>query len=256
MDSQANNEELRTQNSELTATTPVQFVKGVGPARAATFAELGVQTFDETVSARILRPQKSDQVEEAFRFLKGETGAVVHADLIAGLPGEDVAGFSRGFNRLVGLGPDEIQVGILKRLRGVPIARHDDTWGMVYRPEPPYDLVENGLIPKAEMDRLKRFGQLWERVWNHWRFRESAALLWRKDNEPFARFMAFAEWFEKDFGRTHAIPLPAFLEKLFRYLTHEAGIDPQTAARTLAEDYQRDARRSLPRYLKKCLGNH
>ena len=30
--------------SEITATTSVQFVKGVGPARAATFAELGVQT--------------------------------------------------------------------------------------------------------------------------------------------------------------------------------------------------------------------
>jgi len=44
MDSQSKNSELRTPNSELTASTPVQFIKGVGPARAATFADLGVRT--------------------------------------------------------------------------------------------------------------------------------------------------------------------------------------------------------------------
>lgn len=36
--------EIRNPQSEITGTTPVQFLKGVGPARAATFAELGVHT--------------------------------------------------------------------------------------------------------------------------------------------------------------------------------------------------------------------
>src|SRR2546427_6775271 len=43
----------------------------------------------------------------------------------AGLPGETLDSFAAGFDRLVGLGPQEIQVGLLKRLRGTPIVRHD-----------------------------------------------------------------------------------------------------------------------------------
>ena len=42
----------------------------------------------------------------------------LHADLIVGLPGETLESFAAGFDRLVALGPQEIQVGILKRLRG------------------------------------------------------------------------------------------------------------------------------------------
>ena len=50
-----------------------------------------------------------------------QTGVHIHADLIAGLPGETLESFAAGFDRLVALGPQEIQVGILKRLRGTPI---------------------------------------------------------------------------------------------------------------------------------------
>ena len=46
------------------------------------------------------------------------------------MPGEDVESFASGFDRLVKLGPQEIQVGMLKRLRGTPIVRHDEAWGM------------------------------------------------------------------------------------------------------------------------------
>jgi len=57
------------------------------------------------------------------RFLRGETGVHIHADLIVGLPGESVESFAAGFDRLIALRPQEIQVGILKRLRGTPIVR-------------------------------------------------------------------------------------------------------------------------------------
>ena len=56
----------------------------------------------------------------------------IHADLIAGLPGETVESFAAGFDRLIALGPQEIQVGMLKRLRGTPIVQHDAEWQMVY----------------------------------------------------------------------------------------------------------------------------
>ena len=83
--------------------------------------EVGIQTFNEEVSARIKRRQNYDRLAENFRFLRSQTGVHIHADLIVGLPGEDIESFGAGFDKLVQLGPQEIQVGILKRLRGTPI---------------------------------------------------------------------------------------------------------------------------------------
>ncbi|WP_034435212.1 B12-binding domain-containing radical SAM protein, partial [Candidatus Contendibacter odensensis] len=85
--------------------------------------EIGVQTFNPVVQALISRQQNNGKTEENLRWLRQHTPAHLHADLIAGLPGEDVASFAAGFNRLVALDPHEIQVGILKRLRGTPITR-------------------------------------------------------------------------------------------------------------------------------------
>ena len=77
------------------------------------------------------------------------------ADLIAGLPGEDVESFACGFDRLVALSPQEIQVGMLKRLRGTPIVRHDAEWGMVYSPHPPYEILQTKHVDFATMQPTK-----------------------------------------------------------------------------------------------------
>jgi radical SAM superfamily enzyme YgiQ (UPF0313 family) len=99
--------------------------------------EVGVQSFNDEVCRLISRRQDAKKLEENFRYLRQYTGVHIHADLIAGLPGETVESFAAGFDRLVNLGPQEIQVGILKRLRGTPIVRHDSEWQMVYNPHRP-----------------------------------------------------------------------------------------------------------------------
>ena len=119
------------------------------PAGALQF-EVGIQTFDEAVSKNISRRQDYGRLADNLRFLRQETGAHVHADLIAGLPGETLESFAAGFDRLVAMGPQEIQVGILKRLRGTPIARHDQAWEMVYSAHPPYEILRNKLLDFAD----------------------------------------------------------------------------------------------------------
>src|SRR5882672_11234157 len=115
------------------------------PAGALQF-EVGIQTFNLATGALIKRRQNYERLEENLRFLRGSTGVYIHADLIVGLPGETVESFGRGFDRLIGLGPQEIQVGILKRLRGTPIVRHDVEWQMIYSQHPPYEILQNKLI--------------------------------------------------------------------------------------------------------------
>src|SRR5947207_7093221 len=117
--------------------------------------EVGIQTFNEEVGGLIKRRQNYQRLEENLRFLRSQTGVHIHADLIAGLPGESLESFADGFDRLVALGPQEIQVGILKRLRGTPIIRHDAEWQMVYKAHPPYELLQNRLLDFATMQKLR-----------------------------------------------------------------------------------------------------
>ncbi|MGA2439332.1 MAG: DUF4080 domain-containing protein [Tepidisphaeraceae bacterium] len=214
--------------------------------------EVGIQSFNPDVCRRISRRQDARRAEENLTFLREQTGVHVHADLIVGLPGEDLESFAAGFDRLVGLGPQEIQVGLLKRLRGTPIARHDREWKMVYSPSPPYEVLQTGAIDFATMQRLRRFARYWDLVSNSGNFLESSPLIWR-DAAPFARFLRFSDWIFSRAGKNHGISLHHLAELLFEFLTGELGQDARGTAEAVWRDYQRGGRSDRPRFLLKHL---
>lgn len=217
------------------------------PAGSLQF-EVGVQTFNEQVGALIKRRQNYARLEENFRYLRAHTGVHIHADLIAGLPGEPMESFAAGFDRLITLGPQEIQVGILKRLRGTPISRHDSEWQMTYSAGAPYEILQNKLIPFADMQRLRRFAKYWELVGNSGNFAETAPLIWR-DATPFASFVEFSDWLFTRVGRTDSIALMRLMELLFEFLTREKQMEPAFVAQVLWRDYQRGGRKDRPGFL-------
>ena len=219
--------------------------------------EIGVQTFNEEVAARIQRRQDYQRLEDNFRFLREHTGVHLHADLIAGLPGDSLESFAAGFDRLVALRPHEIQVGILKRLRGTPISRHDAEWQMLYNPHPPYDILQNRLIGFPAMQNLRRFARYWDLVANSGNFRDTTPLIWASDNSgppsPFAAFLQFTEWLHARTRRTDSIALLRLAELLFEYLTTVRHLEPAQTAAVLCRDYQRPGRRDTPSFLKPFL---
>jgi len=201
--------------------------------------EVGIQTFDDATSKNISRRQNLERLGDNLRFLREETGVHVHADLIVGLPGETLESFGRGFDRLVGLRPQEIQVGILKRLRGTPIVRHDAEYRIVYSPHPPYEILQNRDLDFAMMQRMRRFARYWDLVANSGNFLESLPLLWKDDGSPFRGFLRFSDWLYATLRRTHQIALQTIGEKLFEFLAQERGMDRETAAAALSLDWQR-----------------
>ncbi len=200
--------------------------------------EVGIQTFDDAVSKNISRRQNLDRLADNLRFLREETGVHVHADLIIGLPGEGMESFGRGFDRLVRLGPQEIQVGILKRLRGTPIVRHDAEYRMKYAPNPPYEILETRDINFLAMQRMRRFARYWDIVANSGNFSGTLAVLWRDGRSPFAEFMRFSDWLHATLRRTHQIALQSVAQGLFDFLT-ENGAECATAAAALQADWRR-----------------
>ncbi|HXS69873.1 MAG TPA: DUF4080 domain-containing protein [Candidatus Polarisedimenticolia bacterium] len=211
--------------------------------------EVGIQTFNEHVGALIKRRQNYDRLEDNFHFLRGQTGVHIHADLIVGLPGETLESFAAGFDRLIALGPQEIQVGILKRLRGTPIVRHDADWQMIYSQHPPYEILQNKLIDFATMQKLRRFARYWDMVGNSGNFVDTTPLIWR-DASPFHTFMRWSEWLHAKTGRTDSIALMRLMELLFEFLTVEMGQDPRHVAEKMWSDYRRGGRHDKPGFLK------
>lgn len=211
--------------------------------------EVGIQTFNEEVAARISRRQDNAKVEENLGWLRDETGVHVHADLIVGLPGETVESFAAGFDRLARLGPREIQVGMLKRLRGTPIIRHDAEFQMVYSPHAPYEILRSRDIDFAAMQRLRRFAKCWDLIGNSGNFVETRPLLWQEDS-PFRAVLGFSEWLFAQEGRTHSIALTRLTELLFCYLTTQLNRPGDLVGPVLWRDYQRGGRSDRPRFLR------
>ncbi|MEN3353167.1 MAG: hypothetical protein V7640_1325 [Betaproteobacteria bacterium] len=198
--------------------------------------EVGIQTWNAEVQKRISRRQDDAQAEANLAWLRQESKALVHVDLIAGLPGEDLESFGRGFDRLYRLKPHEIQVGILKRLRGTPISRHTAPHDMRYNPDPPYNVLQTDRISFRDMQRIGRFARYWEMVANSGRFARSLPLL--LDEAAFARFMRFADWLYAATGKTHEIALERLFEHVQRFLVEELAIGRELASGTLVHDYE------------------
>ena len=185
--------------------------------------EIGIQTLDPAVSARIGRPSSPEKELAALRLLREKTAAIIHADLIAGLPGEGLTSFGRGFDLLYaalrppledGLSDNrggrekpgaEIQPGILKLLPGAKIARHATAFGMRFNPSPPYELLESAALPGQDLDRVKNFARFWELLANR-------GLLDPGPAPVFERFMALSDSLLARFGRNWGIAKNELLE--------------------------------------------
>jgi hypothetical protein len=199
--------------------------------------EIGIQTFNPETGALIKRPGNPGREIETLEFLRRKTEAIIHADLIAGLPGEDLASFGDGFDRLWrALSADpppggfpaaaEIQLGILKCLPGAPIARHTESCGMRYSRRPPYEVMETSALPADALDRIKNFARFWERIVNRGNFPDLAPALFPAGEPVFRRFMELSDRLMKRFGRNWGIDRKA----LRQALEEEGGSSRQDAA--------------------------
>ena len=198
--------------------------------------EIGIQTWNPEVQTLISRRQDNDKSAANIAWLRQESQAHLHVDLIVGLPGEDIESFGQGFDRLVALNPHDIQVGILKRLRGTPIDRHTQAFKMVYNPAPPYNILSTDRIDFAKMQRLSRFARYWELVANSGRFARTVPLL--LSEQPYIRFLTFADWLFAKTGKTHEMALERLYNLLFECLTQELLEPADRVTATLYDDYQ------------------
>ncbi len=213
------------------------------PANSLQF-EVGVQTFDPEIQALISRRQNNDKTKENLLWLREHTQAHIHADLIFGLPGDTLVGFAKSFDQLYALKPQEIQLGILKRLRGAPINRHTKDYEMVYSPAPPYTVLKTKDIAFEELQRVGRFARYWDLFGNQGRFKFTLPLIMGDDSQggssdAFNRFMCFSDGLFATEQSTWKISLKRQFELMFQLLPHLFNYSQTTVMDALQLDFAR-----------------
>ncbi|MCB1582526.1 MAG: DUF4080 domain-containing protein [Xanthomonadales bacterium] len=205
--------------------------------------EVGVQTFDPEIQSLISRRQDNEQTKANLQWLKANTTAHIHADLIFGLPGDTLEGFALSFNQLHALAPQEIQLGILKRLRGAPINRHTAEYQMKYSPAPPYTVLQTRDISFEELQRVGRFARYWDIFGNQGRFKNTTPLV--MGNDPFKRFLAFSDALFAHESSTWKIALRRQFVLLYELLPVVLAVDKTVLFEALQKDFDLSGEKGL-----------
>ncbi|MBR5291089.1 MAG: DUF4080 domain-containing protein [Erysipelotrichaceae bacterium] len=134
--------------------------------------EAGVQSFNEKTLKAVGRIQNNPKMKEVLRSLS-DLGYIIHADLIAGLPYEGFESFKDSYNQLFETQVDEIQLGILKLLKGTKIKEESMGEGFCSDERPPYDIKATPWLSFEEMDKITGAYHATEKLYNSGRFKQS-----------------------------------------------------------------------------------
>jgi radical SAM superfamily enzyme YgiQ (UPF0313 family) len=216
--------------------------------------EVGIQTWNPEVAKLVSRRQDYLKIKENFEFLNLKNNVHTHADLIVGLPGETLESFARGFDEVSKLRPDEIQVGLLKRLKGTPIIRHDQEWQMIYDTRPPFQILSTKTMPADVIQEMSIYAQFWDRIANSGNFLQTFLLIkkqasLREDQSLFYEFQKLVRFLFKRHRQAHGIAMVELAESLSIYLHEVVGLQQAMVHDALVQDYSIVGNREIPKFL-------
>jgi len=211
--------------------------------------EVGIQTLKKDIAKNIKRNLNIEKIKDNLAFLENETNAHIHVDLIIGLPGESMESFGENLDKLSSITQCEIQLGVLKKLSGTTLNRHDEQYGMVYSDIPPYDILANDLIPFNKMQEMKRFARFWDLIYNSGNFTKAFNLL-VENRSVYTTFYDFSIWLYSQTYSTWQISMDRLAKYLFDFMTINLSLDTQIVADTLVSDILKVGGRKLPKFLR------
>lgn len=181
--------------------------------------EIGVQSTNDLTNEAVQRRQNFQKLSRTVTKVK-ESGKIdQHLDLIAGLPHEDYNSFRKTFNDVFALGPEELQLGFLKMLRGTGLRLDADKHGYVYMDRAPYEILGNHIMPFEDIVRIKRVEDVLEKYWNAHRMDHTVNYLIANVFEtPFDFFQLFGNFWEEQGWQKIGHQLEDLFLRLRRFL--------------------------------------
>lgn len=209
--------------------------------------EIGIQTLNKEVQRNISRRTHLGKAKTNIEWLSTQTGAHLHVDLIAALPGENLESFAKGFNELWLWKPQEIQLGILKRLKGTPIIRHTEAFQYYFDKQAPFAALQNRDLSFVQMQKINRLARFWDLVVNSGRFSHTVPLI--LNEIPFENMWRFSDWIFSTTKQTHKFSLDRLMKLVFDWLILQQRFTEQEIITALSADFMTTGIQGWPSYL-------
>lgn len=158
--------------------------------------EIGVQSVNPDTIRRIHRTMDLEKLKENVKQIRQFQNIHQHLDLIAGLPGEDLASFRQSFNEVFALKPDQLQLGFLKVLKGSRMYQEAAAYGIVFHGEPPYEVLRTNWLSYGELLLLKGVEAMTELYYNSHQFDQTLKMVLKRYESPFDFFHELAVYYE------------------------------------------------------------
>ncbi len=158
--------------------------------------EVGIQSTNNEVNKLINRHQDNELALSVIKTIANDYKIDIHADLIAGLPSEDLSSFKNSFNDLYFAYPSEIQVGILKVLNATPLERLVTKYDIKYNNNSPYNVYSTSTMSSKDFKLISEIEQLVNRIYNNHYLKDSIDYYISKNNIlPFDFFSNLNTYF-------------------------------------------------------------
>lgn len=200
--------------------------------------EIGVQSTNDLTNTLVKRRQNFAKLTRTVTKVK-ESGKIdQHLDLIAGLPEEDYSSFRRTFNDVFELGPEELQLGFLKMLRGTGMRHDAQKYGYIYMDHAPYEILGNNILPFSDLVRIKRVEDVLEKYWNAHRMDHTVKYLIKHEfPSAFDFFQEFGDYWEERGWQKIGHQLEDLFTRLHAFLKHRGTAELEVIEGFMKLDY-------------------
>ena len=180
--------------ADLLTEEELLFMEGLRPGLIQ--LEIGVQSTCPETLKEIRRYVSFEKLSEIVNRIHKGKNIHQHLDLIAGLPFEDLNRFKQSFNDVYALKPEQFQLGFLKVLKGSYMREKAEDYGLVYRPEPPYEILATKWLSYDDLLILKGVEEMVEVYYNSRQFENSLDWLETHFESAFEMYAALAQYYE------------------------------------------------------------
>jgi len=156
--------------------------------------ELGIQSTNKKTLKAINRDEDFLFFAPKIKHIINSKNMHVHVDLIAGLPFEGLSEFRKSFDDAFSLYSDNLQLGFLKLLKGSPLRKHADKFGIEFDDNAPYEVIQTSSLSKADIACLKEIEYLLKRIYNSSLFVNTSKLFVQKFGSALDMFIELNEF--------------------------------------------------------------
>lgn len=141
----------------------IKFIQEKVPKNLFRF-EIGIQTVNQIANLEASRKQNFEKTKSIIRQV--ENHVELHLDLIVGMALDYWEDIKYSFEEVFKLFAPELQLGFLKFLKGTPTRYKAEQHGMIYDPNPPYQIIESKYLTRDELHRIELLEHALEIYWN------------------------------------------------------------------------------------------